>query len=342
MQTFPVRAFRNGGIVMKSWIFRPLPAVGALMLATVVFVSCPASPESGDKTMQYRQLTPEEERVIIHKGTERPFTGRYWNHHEDGTYSCRRCNAPLFLSSSKFDSGCGWPSFDSAIKGAVREIPDADGFRTEIVCAACGAHLGHVFRGEGFTERDTRHCVNSVSIDFAGSSKQPAAEAVMSAGQTRDAYFAGGCFWGVEYWFDREPGVIRAESGYMGGALSNPSYEQVRTGATGHAETVHIVFDPAVTSYEKLARLFMEIHDPTQVNRQGPDVGHQYRSAIYVTDESQKQVVEGLIEQLKAKGLKIQTEVEPAGTFWPAEEYHQDYYQRKGSEPYCHSRVKRF
>jgi len=288
-----------------------------------------------------RTLTPEERRVIEQKGTERPFTGEYWSHHEDGTYRCKRCGAALFPSSAKFDSGTGWPSFDDALPGAVREVPDADGTRTEIVCAACGGHLGHVFRGEGFTDRNVRHCVNSVSLSFEPATAGAGA-AASAAPRTQEAFFAGGCFWGVEYWFDRIPGVVLAESGYMGGRTSSPSYKQVCGGDTGHAETVRVVFDPTKTSYEALARLFFEIHDPTQVNRQGPDVGEQYRSVVFVRDEEQRRVIQDLIALLEKRGLEVATRIEPAGEFWKAEDYHQDYYAHKGSTPYCHVPVKRF
>lgn len=285
------------------------------------------------RTMTDRKLTPEEERVILHKGTERPFSGKYWNHHGDGIYRCRQCGEALFESGTKFDSGCGWPSFDEALPGKVREVPDADGMRTEIVCAGCGGHLGHVFRGEAMTPKNTRHCVNSVSLDFAPAD---------AASSHQEAFFAGGCFWGVEHLFQQAPGVVSAESGYMGGHKDSPTYQEVSAHETGHIETVRVVFDPAKTNYAKLARLFFEIHDPTQVDRQGPDVGEQYRSVVFYKDEDQKQAAGKLIDILKRKGLKVATRLEPAAPFWPAEDYHQDYYVRTGKTPYCHARVPRF
>lgn len=296
-----------------------------------------------DKQMTYNKLTPEEEYVIVQKGTEAPFSGKYLNNKEPGIYVCKRCGAPLYRSSDKFDGHCGWPSFDDEIPGAVKRVPDPDGYRTEIICANCGAHLGHVFIGEGLTEKNIRHCVNSISLVFVPAAKIDANDPNdPNSKPSTKAYFAGGCFWGVDYWLKSAPGVVSVTAGYMGGTTKNPTYKQVCTGTTGHAETVEVVFDPNKTNYEDLAKLFFEIHDPTQRNRQGPDIGYQYRSAIFYTNQQQKQIAERLIEQLKKKGLKVVTSVEPAKEFWPAEDYHQDYYGKTGGTPYCHFRTKRF
>ncbi len=285
------------------------------------------------KNMEYRKLTPEEEQVIINKGTERPFTGKYEKYNEPGTYVCKRCGAPLYRSTDKFDAQCGWPAFDDEIHGAVKHIPDADGMRTEIVCARCGAHLGHVFKGEGFTPKNTRHCVNSISLDFL-----PA-----NAPKNYDtAIFAGGCFWGVEYYMMKSRGVISTEVGYTGGHKDHPTYKEVCTGTTGHYEAIEVVFDASLTNFETIARLFFEIHDPTEWNHQGPDWGEQYRSAVFYRNESQKTITEKLIAELKEKGFRVVTEVKPATTLWKAEDYHQDYYNHKGTTPYCHGYVKRF
>jgi peptide methionine sulfoxide reductase msrA/msrB len=288
---------------------------------------------SKDSTMNYNKLTPEEENVIMKKGTERPFTGEYYDHHEKGIYICKRCNAPLYKSSDKFESGCGWPSFDDEIPGAVKRIPDPDGTRTEIVCNNCGGHLGHVFLGEGFTQKDIRHCVNSVSIKFIPEEKQA---------KTDTAIFAGGCFWGVEYYFQNAKGVISTQVGYIGGNKDNPTYEEVCSGKTHHAEAMKVVFNPDSTNFENLAKLFFEIHDFTQVNRQGPDVGEQYRTEIFYIDENQKTIAEKIISTLKDKGYNVVTKLTKATKFWEAEDYHQKYYEHKGSTPYCHSRKKIF
>ncbi|MCX6280478.1 MAG: bifunctional methionine sulfoxide reductase B/A protein [Bacteroidetes bacterium] len=283
--------------------------------------------------MEFKKLTPEEEYVIVNKGTERPYTGKYEKFWGKGTYVCKRCGAPLYRSEDKFDAGCGWPSFDDEIAGAVKKQTDADGLRTEILCARCGAHLGHVFNGEGLTAKNTRHCVNSISMDFI-----PA----KAHASTDTAIFAGGCFWGVEYFMKKSKGVISTTVGYTGGHTDNPTYHQVCSGNTGHYEAIEVVFDPSKTSFKEIAKLFFEIHDPTQWNHQGPDWGEQYRSAVFYRNEEQKKITEELIRQLKAGGYAVVTEVKPAKTFWKAEDYHQDYYNHKGSEPYCHGFVNRF
>jgi peptide methionine sulfoxide reductase msrA/msrB len=274
----------------------------------------------------YNKLTPEEARVIVNKGTERPFSGKYNDFFEKGVYTCKRCGAELFESNSKFKSECGWPSFDEQIDGAVKWQLDADGVRTEILCNQCGAHLGHVFMGEGLTDKNTRYCVNSISMNFI-----PAEEK-----KTEEAIFASGCFWGTEYHFQKVPGVISTTVGYTGGHVDNPTYKQVCTDKTGHAEAVKVVYDPTKTSYEELAKLFFETHDFTQLNRQGPDIGKQYRSAIFYLNDKQKEIATKLVDELKKKDYDVKTEITAASKFWPAEDYHQDYYEKTGKSPYCH------
>ena len=284
--------------------------------------------------ISYNDLTKSESTVIKNKGTETPFTGKYNKSTEKGTYVCKQCGAALYHSSDKFKSECGWPSFDDEIKGSVNRYPDPDGMRTEIVCASCGAHLGHVFTGERLTAKNMRHCVNSVSLDFI--------PAIVENGRYGTAIFAGGCFWGVEFYLQKAPGVISVISGYTGGHVKDPSYKEVCTGNTGHAEAVKVFYDPEKTSYEKLLRLFMEIHDPTQVGGQGPDIGDQYRSEIFYINNDQKATAEKDIKILKDKGIKVVTAVTRASEFYPAEAYHQDYYFNNGKTPYCHSYTKRF
>jgi peptide methionine sulfoxide reductase msrA/msrB len=285
-----------------------------------------------DKT--FNKLTPEEERVIIHKGTESPFTGQYDDFFEKGTYRCRQCDAALYRSEDKFASHCGWPSFDDEIEGAIRRQIDADGRRTEILCAHCDGHLGHIFEGEMLTDKNVRHCVNSISMVFV-----PADDIKT---KYANAYFAGGCFWGVEHLFEHKEGVSAAVSGYMGGTLENPTYHDVTNGNTGHLEVVEITYDPEIVSYEQLAKYFFEIHDPTQVDGQGPDIGPQYLSAVFYGNDEEKETVETLIEVLKSKGYEVMTQVLPMVPFWEAEDYHQDYYARKNQQPYCHVYQKKF
>ena len=284
------------------------------------------------KVLPLNELTKEEKRVILDKGTEMPFSGKYYNHKEDGTYTCKQCDAPLYKSSSKFDSGCGWPSFDDEIKGAIKRQQDPDGNRFEILCANCDAHLGHVFKGEGYTSKNIRHCVNSISMNFKATSEE----------RYKKAYFAGGCFWGVEYHFENVDGVSSVESGYMGGDFKNPSYKDVVRGNSGHLEVVEVSYDSTKVSYETLAKLFFEIHDPTQANGQGPDIGSQYLSGIFTSDKDERKIISKLVNILTEKGLSIATKVYDKSPFYKAEDYHQDYYKRTGKAPYCHAYIKRF
>jgi peptide methionine sulfoxide reductase msrA/msrB len=289
---------------------------------------------------KYNKLTEEESRIIVNKGTEAPYSGKYYIFNEEGTYVCKRCNAPLYRSADKFDAQCGWPSFDDEIEGAITKKPDADGRRTEILCSNCGAHLGHVFIGEHYTDKNTRHCVNSLSLNFQ-KIQLPIIE-VSTKSETDTAIFAGGCFWGMEYYFESKKGVISTQVGYIGGHTDKPTYEQVCAHTTGHIEALEVVFDPSKISYEDLTKLFFEIHDPTQVNRQGPDIGEQYKSVIFFRNEQQKEIAEKLISILKDKGYNVVTELTQATKFWPAEDYHQNYYERNGNRPYCHFYKKKF
>lgn len=281
------------------------------------------------------QLSDEEKHVLLYKGTQRPFVGKYTNEKAEGIYICKLCGSSLYKSSDKFDSHCGWPSFDDEIKEAVKKVPDIDGKRTEIVCATCGAHLGHVFEGEGFTPKNIRHCVNSISLEFT---KQE----LTTQKEYKKAYFAGGCFWGIEYYLQKLNGVKEVASGFMGGHTKNPTYHDVVYSKTGHIETVEVIYDNSKISYEEIAKAFFEIHDPTQTNGQGPDIGEQYLSAVFVKNEDEKKIIKKLIALLEKNGYKIATKILPKQEFYKAEEYHQNYYDKKGSKPYCHAYVKRF
>ncbi len=283
--------------------------------------------------LKSQSLSNQLLRIIRDKGTEYPFTGEYENLDEAGTYLCRQCGLALFRSKQKFHSYCGWPSFDKEIKGAVKVQIDADGQRSEILCQRCNAHLGHVFEGENFTSLNTRHCVNSASLDFV---------ADMDVTDTEEAIVAAGCFWGVEYYFKKLKGVLKAESGYIGGHKENPTYEDICEGDTGHYEAVRVIYNPSVISYEQVIKYFFEIHDPEQRNGQGPDIGEQYLSRVFCYDGGQKIITNSVIEQLTTKGYKIATKILPVSVFWKAEGYHQDYYQKTGKQPYCHTYTKKF
>ncbi|MDD5099058.1 MAG: bifunctional methionine sulfoxide reductase B/A protein [Candidatus Colwellbacteria bacterium] len=280
--------------------------------------------------MQLNSLTSEERSVIEEKGTEAPFKGEYDNFFKEGIYTCRRCGARLYRSESKFDANCGWPSFDSEVHGSVKKIPDTDGLRTEIICARCGAHLGHVFTGEGHTPKNVRHCVNSISMRFI-----PKAE-IKDASET--AYLAAGCFWCTEAVFQSLEGVLKVTPGYAGGQKENPTYKEVSKGDTGYIETAKIEFDPDTISYEALLEVFFASHDPTSKDRQGDDVGTQYRSAIFYTDELQREIAERHIKELREGEVyskPMVTDVRPVEKFYEAEDYHKNYYESHKDAPYC-------
>lgn len=270
-----------------------------------------------------KKLTPEETSVIINKGTERPFSGKYYLLNDKGTYVCKQCGAELFKSDDKFASSCGWPSFDDQIPGAVKFLPDADGHRTEIQCSKCGGHLGHIFYGEGFTQKNARYCVNSVSLDFI---KEEPKEIVLG----------GGCFWCIEAVFQNLPGVTKVISGYSGGVVQNPSYEEVCEGETRHAEVVKIQYDPKKVNIEQILELFFTVHNPTTLNRQGADTGTQYRSVIFFRTPEEKVLIEKYIEKIKVSYSEpIVTEVSELKEFYAAEDYHQNYFNTHKNQPYC-------
>jgi len=274
----------------------------------------------------FRPLSSFESWVIDKKGTETPFTGEYCNTNSPGHYHCKRCDSPLYRSQDKFPSHCGWPSFDDEISGSVKRIPDPDGRRTEIVCNSCGGHLGHIFEGEEFTSKNLRHCVNSISLVFKASESQP----------TSIALFASGCFWGTEFHFAKVPGVLATRVGFAGGHIENPSYKQVCAGSTGHLECCEVTYNPTQVSYEHLCKLFFETHDFSQTNGQGPDIGPQYLSALFLSSTDERRVAEKIIETLKEKCFKVATQIRPNAHFWPAEDYHQKYYFHEAKTPYCH------
>jgi peptide methionine sulfoxide reductase msrA/msrB len=280
-------------------------------------------------------LTPEQYEVMRKCGTERPFTGKYNDFWERGVYVCASCGTPLFLSDVKYEHATGWPSFTAPV--AESNIAYRDDYsllskRIEVRCAVCGAHLGHVF-DDGPEPTFLHYCINSAALDFKPEAAAAAAGTVSAASKTETATFAAGCFWGVEHKLGKIAGVVSTVVGYTGGKTVNPTYEDVCTDRTGHAEAVQVTFDPERLSYADLVRHFFSIHDPTQVDRQGPDRGTQYRSAIFFHDDTQKEAARRVMDELASSGKykkRLATELVPASAFYRAEEYHQKYYEKHG------------
>ena len=285
-----------------------------------------------------KQLSPEQYYVLRQKGTERPFTGKLLLNKEKGVYKCAACGNELFTDDMKFNSECGWPRFDKEIAGGkiIKKDDNSLGMhRTEIMCAKCGGHLGHLF-DDGPTATGQRYCVNSLSLEFAPVNKA-AGTAAEKVSNIDTVTLGGGCFWSTAAVYEELKGVISVESGYSGGKVSNPSYHDVSSGETGHAEVAQIVYDNTKVSLEEILKVFFATHNPTTLNRQGADAGTQYRSVIFYRTPEQKKAADDIVSALNKEVYdgKIVTVVEPFVAFYKAEDYHQDYYANNKNQAYC-------
>lgn len=295
--------------------------------------------------------------VTQEQGTEPPFDNEFWNFHGEGIYVDVVSGEVLFSSRDKFDSCTGWPSFTKPCADNVttRDDHKLAVARTEARSAASDSHLGHVFQDER-SASGLRYCINSASLRFIAADRlvaegygefasqfsvnaaAPTASKDMNAALSK-ATLAGGCFWGVEDLIRALPGVIDTDVGYTGGSTENPTYEDLKTGTTGHAEAVQITFDASRISFEAIVRYFFRLHDPTTRNRQGNDKGTQYRSTIFFHDEEQRKIAQTVKADVEASGAwpaPIVTEIVPAAAFYVAESYHQDYLKKNPNGYTCH------